>query len=89
MRVEAASYVFRTADRRQRSDTPGKGQDRRRPETERRRARHTSSPWLLATFGIHLIGQFAPERALPTVVRRAYLQPEARMAPRPRDVRTA
>ena len=89
MRVEAASYVFRTNDRRQRSDTRGKGQERRRPETERRRARHTSSPWLMATFGIHLIGQFAPERALATVVQRAYMQPEARMAPRPRDVRVA
>lgn len=85
MRVEAASYVFRTADRRRRQESRGKSQERRNPETERRRARHTSSPWLLATFGVHLLGQFSTERALPTVVKRAYLQPEARMAPRPRN----
>lgn len=90
MRVEPASYVFRTNDRRQRNENSrGRGDERRNPETERRRARHISSPWLLATFGVHLIGQFSPEPALPTVVRRAYLQPEARMAPAPRNMRVA
>jgi hypothetical protein len=89
MRVDAVSYAFRTDDRRRRPDTRGKRQERRGPEIERRRARHTSSPWLLAAFGIHVIGQFLPEPASPTVARRAYLQPEARMAPRPRCVRVA
>jgi hypothetical protein len=89
MKVEAASYVFRTSDRRQQSESRGKGQERRNPETERRRARHTSSPWLMATFGVHLIGQFSTERALPTVVRRAYMQPEAKTPLRPSEVRVA
>jgi hypothetical protein len=89
MRVEPAPYVFRSTDRRQRSDTRGQGQERRRPETEQRRARHSGPKWFHASFGAHLLGQVAPETVNPRIAVRAYQQPEARMVPRLGKVRVA
>jgi hypothetical protein len=85
MRVEAAPYVFRHEDRRQRFEDRRAQDDDRRADPERHttRASHVSQPWLTPTFGAHLLGQIAPERAEAATIRRAYLQPEAKTPLRP------
>jgi hypothetical protein len=85
MRVEAAPYVFRHEDRRQRfEDRRAPDEDRRAdPERHTSRASHASQPWITPAFGAHLLGQLAPERAGAATIRRAYLQPEAKTPLRP------
>ncbi len=91
MRVEAAPYVFRSEDRRQRFD------DRRVAECDRRilseqsagRARHEAHVWFAPAFGAHILGQARPERVTPARARRAYSQPEARTPLRPSIVTCA
>jgi hypothetical protein len=85
MRVEAAPFVFRNEDRRQRfEDRRGTGEDRREDaQRERPRASHASPPWITPTFGAHLLGQVAPTRVTPGTARRAYMQPEAKTPLKP------
>ena len=91
MRVEAAPYVFRNGDRRQRPA------DRRTPDRERRaeakhasaRARHDAHVWFAPVFGAHILGQVSPEDVTQERVERAYAQPEARTPLRPTVVRRA
>jgi len=85
MRVEAAPYVFRSDDRRQRFE------DRRMSEEDRRiemaqattRARHEAHVWFASAFGAHILGQVTPPKVTPAEARRAYTQPEARTPLRP------
>ncbi|MFT3723848.1 MAG: hypothetical protein QM773_09700 [Hyphomonadaceae bacterium] len=91
MRVEAAPYVFRNGDRRQRPC------ERRTPNRERRtettqassRARHAAHVWFAPAFGAHILGQVSPEDVMPERVERAYAQPEARTPLRPNFVERA
>ena len=91
MRVEAAPYVFRNGDRRQRPS------DRRTPNRERRsetthagpRARHAAHVWFAPAFGAHILGQVSPEDVTPQRVETAYAQPEARTPRRPSFVQRA
>lgn len=85
MRVEAAPFVFRNEDRRQRfEDRRGTEQDRRvEPERDTQRASHRSPPWIAPAFGAHILGQIAPAAVEPGIARRAYQQPESRTPLRP------
>jgi hypothetical protein len=91
MRVEAAPYVFRHEDRRQRfADRRDHDAERRfAPEQDAPRASHRSPPWITSTFGAHLLGQIAPAAVEPGIARRAYLQPESRTPLRPSHEETA
>lgn len=85
MRVEAAPYVFRNEDRRQRFDDRRGRTDDRRSEAEHsaRRASHTTQPWITPAFGAHLLGQLAPMAVDAEIARRAYMQPESKTPLRP------
>ena len=85
MRVEAAPYVFRFEDRRQRFEERRAQTDDRRfaPEQDTPRASHRATPWIAPAFGAHLLGQVSPSRVSPTVARKAYQQPEAKTPLRP------
>jgi hypothetical protein len=85
MRVEAAPFVFRNEDRRQRfDDRRGTGEDRRaHAPQDKPRASHPSPPWIAPTFGAHLLGQVTPARVTPGIARRAYMQPEAKTPLKP------
>lgn len=91
MRVEAAPYVFRSDDRRQRFEDRRMAEDDRRISTEQsaERARHEAHVWFAPAFGAHILGQARPERVTPAQARRAYSQPEARMSLRPNIVARA
>ena len=91
MRVEAAPYVFRHEDRRQRFDDRRGGDNERRynPEQDQPRASHRSPPWITPAFGAHILGQVAPAAVEPRIARRAYQQPESRTPLRPSHEETA
>lgn len=85
MRVEAAPYVFRSDDRRQRFEDRRMSEEDRRTETAQSatRAKHAAHVWFASAFGAHILGQVTPERVAPSKVKRAYAQPEARTPLRP------
>lgn len=91
MRVEAAPYVFRNDDRRQRfEDRRATESERRAEETTRQtRAVHAAPKWFAPTFGAHILGQSAPTKVPAAQVRRAYEQPEARTPLRPSTITSA
>jgi hypothetical protein len=92
MRVEAAPYVFRNADRRQRFDDRRTYASERRSETAQvtgPRARHAAHVWFAPAFGAHILGQVSPERANASRVALAYAQPEARTPLRPSLAKSA
>ena len=90
MRVEAAPFVYRNEDRRQRFE------DRRTADDDRRftaaqpqqRARHEAHLWFTPSFGAHILGQVTPTRVTATEARRAYGQPESRTPLRPNVVQS-
>jgi len=90
MRVEAAPFVFRNEDRRQRYDDRRAAEDDRRFETTQNttRARHAAHLWFASTFGAHILGQVTPAKITATDAKRAYGQPETRMPPRPSVVQS-
>lgn len=92
MRVEAAPYVFRSDDRRQRFEDRRTSEDDRRFEAAQSnaaRARHEAHVWFAPAFGAHILGQVAPAQVTPSQARRAYTQPESRTPLRPSLVERA
>ena len=91
MRVEAAPYVFRSDDRRQRFEDRRASEDDRRFQQQQsaERARHEAHVWFAPAFGAHILGQAKPERVTPAQARRAYSQPETRTPLRPNVVTRA
>lgn len=91
MRVEAAPYVFRSDDRRQRLEDRRLAEEDRRSQAEpsAERARHAAHVWFAPAFGAHILGQTKPERVTPAQARRAYTQPETRTPLRPNFVTRA
>jgi hypothetical protein len=91
MRVEAAPYVFRSEDRRQRPEGRRFAEEDRRTQKEQpsERARHAAHVWFAPAFGAHILGQAKPERVTPAQARRAYTQPETRTPLRPNFVTRA
>jgi hypothetical protein len=91
MRVEAAPYVFRSDDRRQRFEDRRASEEDRRAETVQAapRAQHAAHVWFAPAFGAHILGQVTPERVTPSRVKRAYAQPESQTPLRPSLVKSA
>ena len=90
MRVEAAPFVYRNEDRRQRDeDRRATSEDRRfTPEQPQQRARHEAHLWFAPAFGAHILGQVTPTKVTATEAKRAYGQPESRTPLRPHVVQS-
>lgn len=91
MRVEAAPYVFRNEDRRQRFEGRRASDEELRPEQPQsaQRAKHAAHVWFHPALGAHILGQVKPTRATAAEARRAYQQPEARTPLRPSLITSA
>ena len=90
MRVEAAPFVFRNEDRRQRYEDRRVTEDGSCFETTQNtaRARHEAHLWFASTFGAHILGQVTPTKVTATEAKRAYGQPETRTPLRPSVVQS-
>ncbi len=90
MRVEAAPFVFRNEDRRQRfEDRRAAEQDRRFETTQNStRACHEAHLWFASAFGAHILGQVTPAKTTAAEAKRAYGQPESRTPLRPSVVQS-
>jgi len=90
MRVEAAPFVYRNEDRRQRFESRRATDEDRRfnPEQPQQRARHEAHLWFAPAFGAHILGQVTPTKVTATEAKRAYGQPESRTPLRPHVVQS-
>ena len=90
MRVEAAPFVYRNDDRRQRFEDRRMAEEDRRftSEQPQQRARHEAHLWFAPTFGAHILGQVTPTKVTATEAKRAYGQPESRTPLRPHFVQS-
>ena len=85
MRVEAAPFVFRNDERRQRFEDRRTAEDDRRfePDQPANRARHEAHIWFTPAFGAHTLGQTTPAKINAAQATKAYTQPESRTPLRP------
>ena len=73
MRIEPTSSLSVAYDRRNRGHKRRRADDRREQSRDRRRARHSATPWLNAPFATQLIGQCLFDDAIvPADVHKAY-----------------